>query len=81
MEQESVNLQETDCEFTGKCEYAGGCFCKGVEDHQCFVVSVTPNLLEVNRVSKPHCAATVFFGFTTSFCRCMKRQKQMKEDN
>jgi len=69
--------QPVTCEFDSKCSYSEGCHCKGVEEEQCFVLSTSPNLLEVNRAGKPHCSATIFFGFTTSYCRCMKRQKQL----
>lgn len=73
--------EQTACELSSKCSYSQGCFCKGVEADQCLVLSTTPNLLEVNRGDKPHCSATVFFGFTTSFCRCMKRQRQPKQED
>lgn len=72
----NTNQQQSACEFVNKCEYSAGCFCKGIKENQCVVLSVRPNLLEVNRVERPHCTAAVFFGFSTTFCRCMQRREK-----
>lgn len=67
---------QAGCELGGKCEFAAGCYCRGIKENQCLVVSNEHNLIEVNRARKPHCAATVFYGFTTTFCRCIRRGRK-----